>query len=763
MLSKSLEDSLYIALKIAQELGHKTSTLDHLLLALLGDNDVKEFLKQCKVNTTSLSKKVKRFLKSNLFIEHIEKIENSKPSLTFQRVVQRAAIQANALGNKEISGVNVLAEMFSEKDSHTIMFLKEQNIKRMDILKYLTTDHSSKMLHENKILKNRTNLSIINDENSECKKYENANTNTLQLEKYTINLNQLAVNKKIDILIGREKEIERAIAVLCRRTKNNPILVGEPGVGKTAIAEGLAYKIVAKDVPASLLNATIYSLDMGALVAGTKFRGDFEERIKAIISEIQKIPTAILFIDEIHTIIGAGSTNGSSLDAGNLLKPALARGELRCIGATTLKEYRDNFEKDEALARRFQKIMVNEPSAASTIEVLEGLKSYFEQHHNVKYHKDAIKAAVILAERYIYDRKLPDKAIDIIDEAGAVVKLKNKNNKNVNICDIQEVISKMTNIPIEIIAQKDVEKILTLEENLKAEIFGQDEAISELVSAVKLSHAGLRRTNRPKGCYLFVGQPGIGKTELARQFAKDTGMNLIRIDMSEYSESHSVAKLIGAPPGYVGYDQGGVLTEKVKNSPYSIILLDEIEKAHSDVYSLLLQIMDYGTITDNNCREIKFDQAFIIMTANTGSFGIKDSLGFNNNYENNFESEIKKIFPSEFCNRIDAIIEFKDFSQETLYQVANKYWGQLKLKLSEKNAYLEVSKEVNDYLCNIVKKNIEGGRELERILIDKVYKRLANEILFGKLKKGGTVSLSYEDSDLKFSYAKHNEVKPVLV
>jgi len=757
MLSKSLEDSLYMALKIAQELGHETSTLDHLLLALLSENDTKEFFKYCKVSTVLLSKKIKRFLKSNLFTESSKKVENSRPSITFQRVIQRTAIQGNAFGSKKILGVNVLAEMFIEKDFRTIIFLKEQNIKRTDILKYLSLDNI-KTHADRAVLKEKLNISLI-EESNDNKKYENHSV--LQLEKYAINLNKQAEDKKIDILIGREQEIERTIAVLCRRTKNNPILVGEPGVGKTAIAEGLAYRIVAKEVPESLLNTVIYSLDMGDLVAGTKFRGDFEERIKAIISEVQKIPTAVLFIDEIHTIIGAGATNGSSLDAGNLLKPALARGELRCIGATTLKEYRDNFEKDEALARRFQKIIVNEPTEASTIEVLEGLKSYFELHHNVKYHKDAIKTAVTLAERYIYDRRLPDKAIDIIDEAGAAVKLKNK--KTVTPRDIQEILSKIINIPIEVIAQEEVEKILTLEKKLKQEIFGQDEAIAELVSAVKLSHAGLSQTNRPKGCYLFVGQPGIGKTELAKQFAIETGMNLIRIDMSEYSESHSVAKLIGSPPGYVGYDQGGVLTEKVRNNPYSVILLDEMEKSHPDVYNLLLQIMDYGTITDNNCREIKFNQAFIIMTANTSSFGIKDSLGFNNNQENTFENEIKKIFPSEFCNRIDALIEFKDFSQETLYLVVNKYWNQLRFKLSKQNVYLEVPDEVNDYLCNIVKKNIEGGRELERILINKVYKRLANDLLFGKLKKGGKVSLSYEDSDLKFSYTRNEDIKAVLV
>lgn len=765
MLSKNLELTLHRALSIAREYNHEYSTLEHLLLSLLDDFEAKLALQECNVNLKRLAEKLKSFLKNELSALILKDVKESKPTAGFQRVVHRAAIHVHAVGKKEISGANVLAEIFSEQESYAVLFLTEQNITKHDIINYTikgqkNPDHQHITFRESHKPISFKNPSISeNDFNEEeqpsfLEKEEKNESNALA--KYCINLNKLAKEQKVDVLIGRESEIERTIEVLCRRNKNNPLFVGEPGVGKTAISEGLALRLANNDVPEALANTVIYSLDMGYLVAGTRYRGDFEERIKMVIKEIQKLPSAILFIDEIHTIIGAGSTNGSALDAGNLLKPALARGLFRCIGSTTFKEYQNHFEKDQALARRFQKIVIDEPSTDNAYLMLEGLRPSFEKHHGVKYTNEALIAAVALSKRYINDRMLPDKAIDVMDEAGAHIKLLTQKNKKktVTVKDIEKTVSKIVHIPAKILSKGDNDKILCLEKNLKSKVFGQNKAIEELVLAVKLSQAGLRKYEKPVGSYLFAGPTGVGKTELAKQLASELSMKLLRFDMSEYMEQHSVSRLIGSPPGYVGFDQGGLLSDEVRKYPYSVILLDEIEKAHPDIYNLMLQVMDYGTATDHNGRKINFSNSVLIMTTNAGAFERSQAgLGFGREERSDAgEEPIKKLFTPEFRNRLDAIIYFEKLDTNVVSEVVDKFIDQLKSQLADRNTRLEVSKEARHYLCNRGYNNDNGAREIEKIINEKIGKALADEILFGKLKKGGKVKVDCKKDELSFKF-----------
>lgn len=760
MLSKNLELTLHRALNSAKEYKHEYATLEHLVLALSEDPEASAALIECDVDIAILCEKLRYFLNNELQAIILKSVKESKPTAGFQRVIHRAAIQVHALGQQEITGVNVLAEIFSEQDSYAVLFLSEQNLTRQDVMNYISQTMLSQV----------SNAPDIGLQSLPYKKQEEdsallAKEETDPLAKYCVNLNKLATEQKIDALIGRENEIERTIEVLCRRNKNNPILVGDPGVGKTAIAEGLALYLTTNKVPDVLKGSVIYSLDMGALVAGTRYRGDFEERLKQVVKKVQDTPSAILFIDEIHTIIGAGSTNGSALDAGNLLKPMLARGNFRCIGSTTFKEYQNHFEKDAALARRFQKIIVDEPSVDDAIVMLKGLKSFYEKHHNVEYSDKAIEMAVVLSDRYINDRRLPDKAIDVIDEAGAHCKLK-LNNQNsttkikVTEADIEAIIAKMVHIPVQTIAQDESEQIHGLETLLKSKVFGQDRAIEELVSIIKLEKAGLREHEKPMGCYLFSGPTGVGKTKLAKELALALNMELHRFDMSEYMEKHSISRLIGAPPGYVGFDQGGLLTDEVRKSPYSVVLLDEIEKAHPDIYNIMLQIMDYGRVTDSNGVSVNFCNTIVIMTTNAGAVSLnKNNIGFNdlkqivtNSRESN--EHINRTFSPEFRNRLDAIIEFSPLSSEVIVQIVDQYLYNLSTQLTEKEINMVINDKAKEYLCDVGFDTYRGARELERIIDKKIKKTLADEILFGKLKKGGTVNVDLDNDkrELKFGY-----------
>ena len=763
MLSKNLELTLHRALNIAREYKHEYATLEHLLLALTEDKDALDIINHFKVNVDFLCGKVKSFLENDLSALVLVDLKESKPTAGFQRVIHRAAIHVHTLGKKEINGANVLAEIFSEQESYANIFLMEQNINRTEVMRYISANFTS----ANDGAMKSEKISLVNfdtniDKNSKVGKEFDKKINEMQdsddssnpLYKYCTNLNKLALEGKVDALIGREEEIDRTIEVLCRRTKNNPLYIGEPGVGKTAIAEGLAYKMAHNQVPEPLKNMTILALDMGMLVAGTRYRGDFEERVKQVLKEVEKKSNIILFIDEIHTIIGAGSTNGSALDAGNLLKPALSRGMLKCIGSTTFKEYQQHFEKDQALTRRFQKVIIDEPTVEKTIEMLRGLKDSYESHHGVKYTDDALVASSTLAERYIKDRRLPDKAIDIIDEAGARVKLAHRKNKVVTVKDVEETVSKIVHIPVKNLSKDESKKLLTLEKNLKSKIYGQDEAVEELVSAIKLSRAGLRNKDRPTGCYLFAGPTGVGKTELAKQLSIEVNMQLLRFDMSEYMEAHSVSKLIGSPPGYVGHDQGGQLTDDVRKAPYSVVLLDEIEKAHPDIYNIMLQVMDHGKATDQTGREINFSHSIIIMTTNAGAEELqKHSLGFGklNRVGENLE-QINKVFSPEFRNRLDAIISFKELTNDVINKIVDKCILQLSAQLADKGVRIKISKEARQYLCETGYSNKNGARLLDRIIDEKIKKQLADELLFGSLKKGGFVDIDLINNELVFKY-----------
>lgn len=755
MMSKNLEATLYRSFEIANKYNHKFAILEHLLLALLKDEEVKSFFKELNIDIIGIENEVTNFLQD----EELESISNKSklqgiiPARGIQRVLQQAVANSSLMGCIQISSLNLLAEIFSERYSFATSFLESHGIARMDVINYIvknldTTSHAPDNLFDK--------TTTHNIEPIKSNKSNDSNNNPLSL--YCIDLNVKALKGQIDNLIGREHEVQRTIEVLCRRHKNNPLLIGEPGVGKTAIVEGIAYKIINGEVPKVLSNCTIYSLDIGSLVAGTRYRGDFEERMKSVIKALKEMPSAILFIDEIHTIIGAGSTSGGSLDASNLLKPSLARGEIRCIGSTTFKEYHQHFEKDMALVRRFQNITVEEPTVEKSIEILHGLKEYYQRYHNVLYEDEALEAAVLLSERYIAGRKLPDKAIDVIDEAGArkkVISHLSSKKDIVGIKDIEDVVSRISSVPSLSFKAHELSSLKNLENNLKEVIFGQNQAIEQVCSTIRIAKAGLRNVKKPTASYLFTGATGVGKTELAKQLANFCNMNFLRFDMSEYAEQHSVSRLIGTPPGYVGFDQGGLLTNAVSQNPYSIVLFDEIEKAHGDIYNLMLQIMDYGKLTDSNGKVINFCHTIIIMTSNFGSEYLnKEKIGFDSIKPSNIEAWKEVItteFKPEFCSRLDGVIHFNPISYSIIELIIDKHIDELEDQLNTRNIKIQIANKAKKYIADIAFKNKNGARVIEKIILDEIKKNIADEILFGKLNKGGTVKVGY-NSKLNFKY-----------
>lgn len=738
MIAPDLEVSLHMAFVESRQKRYEFITVEHLLLAMLDNASAAEVLNACLVDIEEL-----RLVLLDHISRHTPVIKGSEevdtqPTLGFQRVIQRAILHVQSSGKKEVTGANVLVSIFGEKDSHAVYFLHQRGVTRLDVVNYIS--HNIRKVPQENDAKT----------GSEGETEHESNAGGL-LESYTVNLNHLALINKIDPLIGREKEIERVIQTLCRRRKNNPLLVGEAGVGKTAIAEGLAKRIVEEDVPDLLLKHQIYALDMGALLAGTKYRGDFEQRLKTLLKQLTDNPTAILFIDEIHTLIGAGAASGGVLDASNLLKPVLSSGQLRCIGATTFSEYRGIFEKDHALSRRFQQIEVNEPSVDETVAILRGLKSRYEQHHKVKYTAGALVSAAELSERYINDRHLPDKAIDVLDEAGAAQRLlpKSKKRKVIGKSEIESVVAKIARIPPQNISANDRNKLRTLGRDMKAVVFGQDNAINALTSAIKMARSGLGNPRKPVGSFLFSGPTGVGKTEVARQLAYALGIHLHRFDMSEYMERHAVSRLIGAPPGYVGYDQGGLLTEAMIKHPYSVLLFDEIEKAHTDVFNILLQVMDYGTLTDNNGRKADFRNVIIIMTTNAGAESLtKSSIGFTQSKSAGDELvDIKKLFTPEFRNRLDAIISFAPLNQEIILQVTDKFLIQLETQLHEKKVEATFTDKLRNHLAKYGFDPLMGARPMERLIQDTIRSALADELLFGRLVSGGKVTVDIDGND----------------
>ena len=740
MISQELEVSLHMAFMDARQKRHELITVEHLLVAMLDNPSAQEVLKACGANFDSLKKDLLNHIEEHTPIVNGENEVDTQPTLGFQRVIQRAMLHVQSSGKKEVTGANVLVAIFGEKDSHAVYFLHQQGIARLDVVNFIAHGIEKELDKENEADEVDENI----DQKTQNKESD--------LESYALNLNKVVLDGKIDPVIGRENEIERVAQILCRRRKNNPLLVGDAGVGKTAIAEGLAKKIVDGDIPEVLKDTVIYSLDLGALIAGTKYRGDFEQRLKNVLKQLTKKPNAILFIDEIHTIIGAGSASGGTLDASNLLKPALAKGELRCIGATTFNEYRTVFEKDHALSRRFQKIDVDEPSIPVSIEILKGLKKSFESHHKIKFLNNALISAVELSAKYITDRKLPDKAIDVIDEAGALQKIlpKTKQKKTISSKEIEEVISKIAKIPSKNINQDDLSMLRNLERDLKAIIFGQDEAINKLSTAIKMARSGLLSDNKPIGSFMFSGPTGVGKTEVAKQLAYTLGIELIRIDMSEFMERHAVSKLIGAPPGYVGFDQGGTLTESINKNPYAVLLLDEIEKAHPDVHNILLQIMDNGFLTDSNGRKIDFRNVTLIMTTNVGAESLsKSSLGFIADDQTVFDEkkEINKAFSPEFRNRIDAIVSFAPLENETILKVVDKFLIQLENQLHDKKVEVTFSDNLKNYLAKNGFDIKMGARPMSRLIQDTIRKALADELLFGKLVNGGDVHIDIDENE----------------
>ncbi len=743
--SRQLEESLHRAVAYANQRKHEYATLEHLLLSLIDDEDAAGVMRACDVDLSALRITLTNYVDNELRSLVVDDGEDAKPTAGFQRVIQRAVIHVQSSGREEVTGANVLVAIFSERESHAAYFLQEQDMTRYDAVNYIAHGIAKKAgATETKPVKGATD-----DEDKPTVK-----TGGEALDAYCVNLNEKAKQGKVDPLIGRSSEVERCIQILCRRTKNNPLLVGDPGVGKTAIAEGLARKIINNQVPDVLSGATIFSLDMGALLAGTRYRGDFEERIKQVVKELENHPDAILFIDEIHTVIGAGATSGGAMDASNLLKPALASGTLRCMGSTTYKEFRQHFEKDRALVRRFQKIDVNEPTIEDTIKILKGLKVYYEEFHKLRYTNDAIKAAVELSAKYINDRKLPDKAIDIIDEAGASQMLlpEGKRKKIIGLKEVEAVVAKIARIPPKSVSKTDTEALKQLETDLKRAVYGQDDAIDQLSSAMKMARAGLRDGNKPIGCYLFSGPTGTGKTETARQLASTLGIELLRFDMSEYMERHTVSRLIGAPPGYVGFDQGGLLTDAVDQHPHAVVLLDEIEKAHPDVYNILLQVMDHGALTDSNGKKIDFRNVVLIMTTNAGAADAqRNSIGFGRGKQDDEADEaIKRVFTPEFRNRLDAVVAFKALTPEIIRQVVQKFIMQLEAQLADRHVTIETTDEASDWLAKNGFDELYGARPLGRVIQENIKKPLADEILFGRLVKGGHVKVVLKDSKLAF-------------
>jgi ATP-dependent Clp protease ATP-binding subunit ClpA len=738
MIAQELEVSLHKAFVEARSKRHEFITVEHLLLALLENPSAQEVLKACAAKVDELQKALTEFIEQHTPIVAGDGDVNTQPTLGFQRVIQRAILHVQSSGKKEVTGANVLVAIYGEKDSHAVYFLHQQGVSRLDVVNFISHGISKAAPATEK-------KEEAEGETNEAEQSGGA------LESFTLNLNQMATDGKIDPLIGRELEVERVIQILCRRRKNNPLLVGEAGVGKTAIAEGLAKRIVDNDVPDVLAKSNVYALDMGALLAGTKYRGDFEQRLKAVLKQLIENPNAILFIDEIHTLIGAGSASGGTLDASNLLKPALSSGQLKCIGATTYNEYRGIFEKDHALSRRFQKIDVNEPSIAETIEILKGLKSRFETHHGVKYTSTALTTAAELSARYINDRHLPDKAIDVIDEAGAAQRVvpKSKQKKTIGKPEIEEIIAKIARIPARNVSSDDRNALKTLDRDLRATVFGQDKAIEALASAIKMARSGLGNPAKPIGSFLFSGPTGVGKTEVARQLAFILGVELIRFDMSEYMERHAVSRLIGAPPGYVGFDQGGLLTEAITKHPYSVLLLDEIEKAHPDIFNILLQVMDHGTLTDNNGRKADFRNVAIIMTTNAGASELsKTSIGFTDDKKAGDEmAEIKRLFTPEFRNRLDAVISFAPLNEIVILQVVDKFLMQLETQLAEKKVDATFTPELKSYLAKKGFDPAMGARPMARLIQDTIRRGLADELLFGRLAQGGKVTISIDAND----------------
>ncbi len=747
--SRNLEETLHRAVAYATQRKHEYATLEHLLLSLTDDEDAAAVMKACDVNLVELKKAVANYIDTELRALIVEDGEDAKPTAGFQRVIQRAVIHVQSSGRDDVTGANVLVAVFSERESHAAYFLQEQDMTRYDAVNYIAHGIAKKAgASEPKVVKGAAQ--------DEDEGKSNTKTGGEALEAYCVDLNEKARQGKVDPLIGRHAEVERCIQILCRRTKNNPLLVGDPGVGKTAIAEGLARKIINHEVPEVLDGATIFSLDMGSLLAGTRYRGDFEERIKQVIKELEGHPNAILFIDEIHTVIGAGATSGGAMDASNLLKPALASGSLRCMGSTTYKEFRQHFEKDRALVRRFQKIDVNEPTIEDTIKILKGLKTYYEDFHKLKYTAEAIKTAVDLSAKYITDRKLPDKAIDVIDEAGASQMLvpESRRKKTIGVKEIEAVVAKIARIPPKSVSKSDTEALKQLDEDLKRAVFGQDEAIQQLSSAMKMARAGLRDANKPIGSYLFSGPTGVGKTEAARQLAQTLGIELLRFDMSEYMERHTVSRLIGAPPGYVGYDQGGQLTDAVDQHPHAVVLLDEIEKAHQDVYNILLQVMDNGVLTDANGKKVDFRNVILIMTTNAGaSDAQRQSIGFGRGkVDGEEEAALKRLFTPEFRNRLDAVVAFKPLTQDIIRQVVQKFVMQLEAQLADRNITIETSDEAADWLAKNGFDELYGARPLARVIQEHIKKPLADDILFGKLSKGGHVKVVLKDGKIAFEF-----------
>ncbi len=761
MLSKNLEQTLHKALAIAGEHHHEYATLEHLLFALTEDQDAMAVLRSCGISLPDLRDQLATYIQNELaYLVNME-VEEAKPTTAFQRVLQRAAIHVQSSGREEVTAANVLVAMFSERESHAVYFLQEQDMTRFDAVNYISHGIAKVPTHNDE---SKGPRGTEENFDKEVKSGE-------ALEAYCVDLNEKAREGKIDVLIGRSKEVDRTIQILCRRSKNNPLYVGDPGVGKTAIAEGLAKKIIEEEVPDVLLDTTIYSLDMGALLAGTRYRGDFEERLKMVLRELEEIDGAVLFIDEIHTIIGAGATSGGAMDASNLLKPALSNGSLKCIGSTTYKEYRNHFEKDRALVRRFQKIDVAEPSVEDAIKILMGLKPYYETHHNIEYTPEAIQAAVTLSDKYMGDRKLPDKAIDIIDEVGAAQMLvpEDQRKKLIDKADIENVVSAIAKIPTATMTQSDKDALLNLERDLKTMVYDQDLAIDTLVDSIKMARAGLRDDEKPIGSYLFSGPTGVGKTEVAKQLAKTMSIELIRFDMSEYMERHSVSRLIGTPPGYVGFEQGGLMTDKIDQNPHCVLLLDEIEKAHPDLFNILLQVMDYGKLTDNNGKTIDFRNVILIMTSNAGASDLaKTPVGFNreiggdgDNYADN--EAITKTFAPEFRNRLDAIVPFQNLRPETVEKVVDKFVIQLEAQLANRNVEIELSESAREFLAKEGYDPAMGARPLSRVIQEKLKRPLAEEILFGELEKGGHVIIGLDGDKLTFSYKNIGQTtKPAL-